>query len=289
MRVVALAGGVGGARLVQGLDRIEELDLSVVVNTGDDLDHWGLRICPDLDTVMYTLSGLADSERGWGLRGETWKALEGMKALGAEDWFALGDRDLATHLRRTAWLREGLGLSEVTRRLCAALGVRTRLLPMSERPCPTLVNGQSFQTWLVRQRAPEVHSLHTTPGPAAPGVQELLADADAIVLAPSNPYVSIDPILDCIELPSGTPVVALSPILGGHAVKGPLARMIPALTGREPSAQAIWDHYRDRGLRLHAMLVQTGDRVDGPHAATETVMGGPEDRERVARELLELL
>ena len=288
MKLVALAGGVGGAKLVQGLAALD-VELSVVVNTGDDFDHWGLRICPDLDTITYTLSGLSDNERGWGLKGETWGALSAMRRLGGSGWFGLGDHDLATHLRRTEWLREGIGLSEVTRRITESLGVRTRLLPMSDADCPTIVNGIGFQTWLVGQRGPEVTSLETTPGAAAPGVQALLADADAIVLAPSNPYVSIDPILGCIELPSHVPVVGLSPIVGGVAVKGPLAHMIPSLAGVPASAQAIFDHYIDRGVNLVGMLIEDGDRITGPHQTAKTVMGGLDDRKRVAEAVLALL
>jgi len=271
MKVVCLAGGVGGAKLVQGLDALE-LDLTVIVNTGDDFWHWGLFICPDVDTITYTLSGLADTRRGWGLEGESWGALSAMRRLGAEDWFGLGDHDLATHLRRTAWLREGVPLSEVTRRITQALGVRSRILPMSDAPCPTIVNGENFQTWLVRQRAPAVRSLETTAGPPAPGVQAALDEAELIVLAPSNPYVSIDPILGCIGALPQVPVRMVSPLIGGEAVKGPLAEMVPVLAGRPPSTQALLDHY---GFAFDRVL-------EGP----ATLMPTLEDRVRVARALL---
>lgn len=288
MKVVALAGGVGGARLVDGLAQCVE-DLTVVVNTGDDFDHWGLRICPDLDTVMYTLAGLSDQERGWGLAGETFAALGMMQRYGADSWFGLGDRDLATHLRRSAWLREGLSLSDVTGRLCRSLGVKARVLPMCEGPRPTTIRTEggwlSFQDWLVKHRAPPVLEVRSEgePRPAA-GVLEALGAADLVVIAPSNPYVSIDPILaldgvrDAIDR-----AVGLSPVVGGRAVKGPLAAMIPALDGVAPSPQAIWNHY---GF-LSGLVVEAGDSVAGPHRATATVMGDRADRGRLARELLD--
>ena len=292
MKVVALAGGVGGARLVDGLAQVCD-DLSVVVNTGDDFEHWGLRICPDLDTVMYTLAGLGDRSRGWGLRDESFNALLMMERYGGGSWFSLGDRDLATHIRRTALLREGRPLSEVTRTLSTALGVRPRLLPMCEGPRPTRIRTADgwlpFQEWLVKQRAPPVLEV-SSEGDSTPaaGVLEVLDAADLVVLAPSNPYVSVDPILamkGLRERVAATPVVALSPIVGGQAVKGPLASMIPALAGVPASAQAVLDHYD--GL-IDALVVERGDRVDGRHVATSTIMGDRADRARLAAELLDL-
>jgi len=295
-RVVALAGGVGGARLVDGLAHaLPEGALTVVVNTGDDFVHWGLHIAPDLDTIMYTLAGLAHEARGWGLAEESWGAHSMMRRYGAPDWFQLGDRDLATHVFRTDRLRSGQGLSEVTRALCHRLGVDTRLLPMCEAPRPTLVDTLdqgtlSFQDWLVRERgAPRVRALRFE-GPSAPteGVIEAIALADLVVVCPSNPYVSIDPILSLDgvrEAVEAARTVAVSPIVGGRAVKGPLAQMIPDLEGRPPSAAAIAAHY---GTLLDAMVVETGDEegIELPTLSTSIVMAGREDRVRLAREVL---
>lgn len=289
MKVVALAGGVGGARLVDGLAQCCEL--TTVVNTGDDFDHWGLRVCPDLDTVMYTLAGLSNPKQGWGLANESWQVFERVQALGGPDWFQLGDRDLATHLARTEWLRSGVALSEVTRRLCEAVGVPSSILPMCEGLRPTTVRTadgwRSFQTWLVRERAPlalEVRSRgDSTP---TPGVLDAIQAADLVVIAPSNPYVSIDPMLalDGVRgaLESAR-VVAMSPIVGGRAVKGPLAEMIPVLADRPATAAAVRDHYGDL---LDGYVLQTGDEASGPLLHEEIVMGGRDDRERLARAVL---
>ena len=298
-KVVCLAGGVGGARLVDGLAQaLSPEQLTVVVNTGDDFEHWGLSICPDLDTVMYTLAGLAPVERGWGLEVESFEALGMMKRLGGEAWFNLGDRDLATHLRRTELLRSGAPLHRVTRELMVALGVTHPVLPMCDSPRPTFVHTVehgvlSFQTWLVGHRgAPtvtrvELRGEHTAP---AHGVLAALDEAELVVLAPSNPYVSIDPMLalDGVrERLRGKPVVALSPIVGGAAVKGPLAGMIRSMARREPSPQSVCDHYD--GL-VNALVVEHGDgeQVTGmPVWETATVMGGRADRTRLAQELLD--
>lgn len=294
-RFVYLSGGVGGARLAQGLaDVLPPERLSLVINTGDDFDHWGLWISPDLDTVMYTLSGFADIERGWGLAGESFGALEMMRRYGAEDWFALGDRDLATHLVRTKALRSGETLTDVTRRLRTGLGVKHELLPMCDAPRATIVETTSegsmdFQTWLVRHRGgPAVKAIRFEgcEEPTA-AVVEAIEAADIVLIGPSNPYVSIDPILTLrgvAELVAAKPVVAVSPIVGGKAVKGPLAEMIPTLAGREASASAIAAHYR---AALRGMVVETGDVVDGVAVlATSTVMGGRDDRARLAAEVV---
>ncbi len=295
MNVVALSGGVGGARLVEGLCRALDGKLTVIVNTGDDCRHWGLAICPDLDTVMYTLAGVGDAARGWGLRGDTFTAHEAMRAFGEPAWFSLGDRDLATHLTRTAALARGEPLHAVTARLSAALGVTARVLPMSNEPAPTLVDTTEhgllpFQEWLVLRRAPEVRGVVLPSGVAAlPAARQAIDAADLVVIGPSNPYVSIEPIL---ALPgvrdalSRRPVVAVSPIVGGAAVKGPLAEMIPRLSGVAPSAQAILDRYD--GL-VSAFVVERGDEIRGvPSLATDAVMRAPEDRLRLAREVLDL-
>ena len=294
--VVALAGGVGGSRLAQGLARALPADaLTVVVNTGDDLVHVGLNVCPDLDTLMYTLSGLGDRERGWGLRDESFRAMEMLGRYGGPTWFSLGDRDLGTHLARTMQLATGRTLTEVTAHLCASVGVHTRLLPMSDGTRKTIIettDGERlpFQDWLVGRRAvPRVKSVtRVGEGVATPEVLRALDDADLVVVCPSNPYVSIDPIL---ELPgvrervAQKRVVALSPIVGGRAVKGPLGTMIPDLMGVPASAAAIVRHYD--GL-LSALVVEHGDGagVGVPCRETRTVMGDEHDRERLARELL---
>jgi LPPG:FO 2-phospho-L-lactate transferase len=297
VKVVALSGGVGGARLVDGLAAVLAPDeLTVVVNTGDDFDHWGLRICPDLDTVMYTLAGLGDRQRGWGLEGESFAVLEAVQRLGGEHWFALGDRDLATHLVRTERLAQGQPLSQVTAELCVALGVRHRVLPMAEGLCATLIETArgvlSFQDWLVRERGvPRVTGVRF-PGSCGPAVQVIRAldEADLIVITPSNPFVSVDPILALSGVRAamtGKPVVAVSPIVHGRAVKGPLAGMLASLAGVEPSAAAVAEHY---GNLVQGWVVETGDGagMHGPVVETETVMGDRSDRARLAREVLAL-
>jgi LPPG:FO 2-phospho-L-lactate transferase len=296
--VVALSGGVGGAKLAYGLSRALDAEaLTVIVNTGDDFIHWGLAISPDLDTVMYTLAELADDERGWGLEGETFFALERVRRYGGDDWFGIGDRDLATHLLRTEALARGETLSDVTARLCRAVGVRARVLPMADEPCRTLIETEAngtlpFQRWFVQHRAvPRVVKV-TFDGdpPPAPGVLAAIATAELVVIGPSNPYVSIDPILTrpgVQEALAQRPVVAVSPIVGGRAVKGPLAEMIPALTGASPSAAAVARHYA--GL-LAGIVVERGDEAAVtalPAHATDTVMRSRADRERLAREVLE--
>lgn len=307
LRIVALSGGVGGARLLDGL--LQALqdepggELTAIVNTGDDFVHWGLHIAPDLDTVMYTLSGLAHEARGWGLAEESFAVLERVRTLGGEDWFALGDRDLATHLVRTQALQRGETLSAITARLCGALKIPARVLPMADGPCRTqidLVPGavpgpgpttRSFQDWFVRLRAvPAVQRIwFDGDPPPAPDVVESIERADLVVIGPSNPYVSIDPILlrpGVREALSRRRVVAVSPIVGGQAVKGPLAAMIPQLAGRPASAAAIADHYR--GL-LAGLVVERGDEAGVqalPVLATDTVMHDRAARARLGHEVL---
>ena len=310
--VVALSGGVGGARLLDGLyQALPEGTLTAIVNTGDDFTHWGLHISPDLDTVMYTLSGLGHVERGWGLLEESFATLSMMRRYGGDDWFALGDRDLATHLLRSQALGRGESLTAVTDRMCRALGITARVLPMADGPCRTMIDlvpgdwqpeaerGQgeaaltrSFQDWFVRLRAqPAVRRVWFAGNPA-PTAEVLAAidSADLIVIGPSNPYVSIDPILSLAGIRAALQrrrVVALSPIVGGQAVKGPLATMIPQLTGRDASAAAVAAHYA--GM-LTGMVVENGDEaaVTGvPVLATSTIMRDRADRLRLGRELLQ--
>ena len=240
--------------------------LTVVVNTGDDFKHWGLHISPDLDTVMYTLSGLGHEARGWGLAEETFGALEMVKRYGGDDWFALGDRDLGTHLIRTEALARGDTLTAVTARLFRGLGVATRVLPMADDLCRTMIDTEHddtlpFQEWFVKKRtAPVVKRVwfDGTRAPA-PGVIDAIEASDLVVIGPSNPYVSVDPILALDGVRAAIakkPVVALSPILGGRAVKGPLAEMIRALRGEDASPGAIVRHYE--GL-LRGIFVESGD------------------------------
>ena len=325
MKVVALAGGVGGAKLVDGLARnLPPEDLTVIVNTGDDFEHLGLKICPDLDTVCYSLAGIANPATGWGRASETWNALESLAELGGPVWFRLGDRDLGTHLERSRLLQEGKTLTQVTRRFCEAWDVGPMVLPMSDAPVPTLVYTDEgelpFQDYFVRRQChPRVTGFkfqgakHAAP---APGVLEALEQANMIVICPSNPWVSIDPILAILGVESNWavkgmsarqtgsllstggirgPIVAVSPIIGGEAVKGPAAKMYAEL-GVEPSALAVAEHYgsvRDDGL-LSGFVLDHLDKVQADTVrslgiealATNTFMKTPEDRTRLAEEVL---
>jgi LPPG:FO 2-phospho-L-lactate transferase len=297
-RVVCLSGGVGGARLLHGLARaLPEEALTVIVNTGDDFRHWGLYIAPDLDTVMYTLSGLGHEARGWGLAEESFGALEMVRRYGGDGWFGLGDRDLGTHLVRTEALARGEPLHAITARLFRALGVPTRVLPMADAPCRTMIDTVAegtlpFQEWFVKRRTePQVKRVWfdgtRTP---APGVVEAIDAADLVILGPSNPYVSIDPILALDGVRAAMErrrVVALSPIVGGRAVKGPLAEMIGALAGEEASPGAIVRHYR--GL-LAGIFVEAGDEATVTGCAVrggQTVMTDRAESLRLAREILD--
>jgi LPPG:FO 2-phospho-L-lactate transferase len=255
-----------------------------------------MSVSPDLDTVMYTLAGLAHEERGWGLAEETFAGLSMVKRYGGPDWFALGDRDLATHLLRTEALRAGESLSSITARLCAALGIAHPILPMSDEPVRTMIETTSegtlpFQQWFVRRRAePRVRAVRYEGSRApAPGVVEAIDACDVVVFGPSNQYVSVDPIL-CLDgvrdAIARKPVVALSPIVGGAAVKGPLATMIRDLAGESASAGAVARHY---GGLLRAMVVERGDEgtvASIPVLGTSTIMRSRDDRLRLAREIL---
>jgi LPPG:FO 2-phospho-L-lactate transferase len=301
MKVVYLSGGVGGARLAHGLSRaLRHEELTLAVNTGDDLWHWGVRICPDLDTVMYTLADLAAVERGWGLAEETFAALSFVEKYGGETWFQLGDRDLATHLMRSEWLRSGASLTEITARLCRGLGVAHAIVPMSDEPCETMIDTAqgtlTFQRWLVQQRGQldatrvwfrrERDAAHT---PASPALLAALDAAHLVLIGPSNPYVSIDPILQCSgvrERVARLPVIAVSPIVHGRAVKGPLARMLATLSQAEATAAAIADHY---GELLAGFVGEAGDVLPSdrlPCHATQTVMATRDDSLHLARAVL---
>jgi len=301
-RVVALAGGVGGAKLADGLAQtLPPENLTIIVNTGDDFDHLGLRICPDLDTVCYTLAGLANPETGWGRAAETWHALESVMQLGGPDWFRLGDRDLGTHLVRTHRLRAGQPLSQVTLDFCTAWGIAPTVLPMSDDPVPTIVLSDvgdlAFQEYFVHRRCePRVSGFHfwgAEHAKPAPGVLPALQEADLVVICPSNPWVSIDPILAVPGIRAALEtrsVVAVSPIIGGEAVKGPVVKMYREL-GIQPSALAVARHYRgfldgfvfdsiDRNLE--SQISQMGVEI----FATRTLMTSAVERKRLAQDVL---
>jgi LPPG:FO 2-phospho-L-lactate transferase len=245
VNVAVLSGGVGGARFLRGLvGVVDPSNVSIVGNVADDIEILGLHVSPDLDSILYALAGVADEERGWGRADESWRALETVKQLGGEAWFSLGDRDLGLHLVRTQLLRDGAPLSQVTAQLARSLGLDVSLLPASDQPVRTFVETPAgtfpFQTWFVgRGHRDEVDAVHYTGAAeagAAPGVLDALAAADLIVLAPSNPYVSIGPILAVAEIREAiarrtVTCVAVSPLVGGKAVKGPADRMLQRLAG----------------------------------------------------------
>ncbi|MEX1666527.1 2-phospho-L-lactate transferase [Zhongshania arctica] len=259
-KVLALSGGVGGAKLCRGLAaRLAVEQLTIVANTGDDFDYWDLRICPDLDSVMYALADLNDEQRGWGLRDETWRTLIAMRRLGGDEWFQIGDQDLATHILRTQLLRADQSLSAVTKQITAGLGIKHILLPMSEQSVATKVNTDQgwldFQQYFVRDQCqPEVRELHFEGADDAqlnPQVHSLLMDEGlaAIVVCPSNPFVSIDPILSLsgcrrLLMEAAAPVIAVSPIIAGRAVKGPAAKMMRELN-MPATAFAVAEYYGD--------------------------------------------
>ena len=307
MKIVALAGGVGGAKFAHGLAQIlPPEDLTIVVNTGDDFEHYGLYICPDLDTVCYTLAGLANPQTGWGRVNETWSVIENAAKLGGPNWFRLGDQDLGTHLERTRRLREGQPLSQITRDFCAAWGIRQDILPMSDQPVRTIVETEaehlSFQEYFVHRRCePRVTGFRfegIEAAEPAPGVPEAIEEADAVIVCPSNPWVSIDPILRVLSpLFSGAGLgarfFAISPIIGGQTVRGPAAKMFREL-GIEPSALAVARHYCDLAT---GFVFDTLDRqLEGEIGSlnmrtlvTNTLMNSHDDRKQLAGEVLDFI
>lgn len=296
-RVVALSGGVGGAKLASGLaDILDPGELTVIVNTGDDFVHWGLHVSPDVDTVMYTLARLSHPTQGWGLAGETFNALAAVERYGGEAWFRLGDRDLATHLLRTQALAAGKTLTEVTAQLCAALGITSRVLPMSDGSRRTVfdtveLGTLSFQEYFVKHGFRPVVRAVRFEGDPPPSKEALAAvdEADFIVLCPSNPYVSVDPILTLPgmrEALDGKRVIAVSPIVAGKVIKGSAAKLSLELGHGDASASSIARHY---GALLSALVVEEGDVVtaDGLHVhATKTVMVTDDDRRALAADVL---
>jgi LPPG:FO 2-phospho-L-lactate transferase len=304
MKIVALAGGVGGAKLAHGLAQILSPDeLTIIVNTGDDFEHYGLSISPDLDTICYTLAGLANPETGWGRVNETWNVIQNASRLGGPGWFNLGDQDLGTHLERTRRLREGQTLSQITKDFCQAWGVEHTVLPMSDQPVRTIVETDegdlAFQEYFVHRRCePRVKGFRFDGleiAEPAPGACEAIRSAEAVVICPSNPWVSVDPILKVIPEIKGSkkPVTAISPIIGGQTVKGPAAKMYSEL-GIEPSAFAVANHYRGlaTGFVLDEVDSQLDESVKGlsmKTLVTNTLMKSHDDRKRLASEVLNFI
>jgi LPPG:FO 2-phospho-L-lactate transferase len=302
-RVIVLTGGVGGAKLVLGLcHALPPEDVSVIVNTGDDFTHLGLAVSPDIDTLLYTLAGKANVAQGWGREGESWNFMAAVRSLGGEEWFALGDGDLALHVLRTARMRRGDPLSAIIADFARAWRIRAEILPMSDDPVATQVltdEGElEFQQYFVRRRCePAVRAIRfagSQVARCAPRVEQVLRDPSsrAILIAPSNPYLSIDPILALPAirlalLQTTVPVVAVSPLVAGDAVKGPTAKLMREL-GLEVSALTIAQHYGDL---IDGMLIDERDppgALEHPHARTDTLMKTLDDRTRVARAALAL-
>ena len=302
--IIALSGGVGGAKLALGLSRVMPAkDLLVVVNTGDDFEHLGLSISPDIDTVTYTLSGLANRELGWGRHDETWSFMETMESLGGETWFRLGDRDIALHVERTRRLRLGDSLSTVTTDICRRLGIESRVIPMSDDPVRTRLRTAEgwldFQEYFVHRRCEPVVSelLFQGAGAARPHPDFMAALRDpalqAIVICPSNPFISVEPILAIpgvrqALIDSPAPVIAVSPIIAGQAVKGPTAKMMTEL-GMDPSAGTVATRYQDL---LDGYVIDHADMsevvsIDARVTLAQTLMRTMEDREALARTVLD--
>ena len=301
--VIALAGGVGGAKLAFGLASVLKADeLTIVVNTGDDETFHGLHVSPDLDTMMYTLAGLANPETGWGLAGDTFNALERLKSFSVPTWFALGDSDLATHIRRTELLNQGYTLSESTRSLCTALGVEHPVVPMSDEPVRTVLltdEGElPFQVYFVKRRCEPIVKGVRFDGldrcKPAPRFAAAMDRAASMIFCPSNPYLSVDPILAVPDVRTRIKAfpglrVAISPIVGGKALRGPAAKMMEEL-GQDVSCVAVAKHYQglcdlimiDKADRHHRREIEElGMSVD----VTDTVMTSDEDKVRLARHI----
>ncbi len=303
--VLALSGGVGGAKLAAGLAAVLPPErLTIAVNTADDFEHLGLTICPDIDSVTYALAGLNDTVRGWGVMNETWQAMEMLSRLGEADWFNLGDRDLGMHIARSWRLREGESLCRVTARLTGELGIRHAVVPMSDSPVRTQVRTDEgwldFQRYFVAEQCRPVareirfEGAGAEPSPGFAGALDR-KDLAAVVICPSNPYLSVDPILSLAGVreklaATDVPVIAVSPLVGGTAIKGPLAKLLGEL-GKPCDNSAIADHYE--GL-VDCLFIDDADRNDeqGLRKAglsvtvTQTVMREATDRERLAREVL---
>ena len=303
MKIVALAGGIGGAKLAHGFAQIlPPENLTVIVNTGDDFEHLGLYICPDLDTVCYTLAGLANPETGWGRVNESWNTIANIEKLGGPSWFRLGDQDIATHLERTRRLKNRQTLSQVTHDFCGAWGVKHTVLPMTDEPVHTIVDtvehGElAFQDYFVRLHCePKVKGFRfdgIEQAKPAPGVLEPIKAADAVVICPSNPWVSIQPILAVAGIRSALEakfVIAMSPIIGGQTVKGPAAKMYQEL-GITPSALAVAEHYRGllNGFVMDKVDSELAEKINVQTLVTNTRMNSTTDRARLANDVLHFI
>lgn len=303
-RVVALCGGIGGAKLALGLTRVVPADmLSIIVNVGDDFRHFGVHVSPDIDTVCYTLAGVADQKQGWGRAGESWRFMQAVRELGGETWFSLGDTDLATSAIRTARLDAGDRLTEVTRDIARALGIAPAILPATDDPLRTVMHTDEgvlpFQRYFVGRRCePRVDAISfegaETSRPSSEVVAALSEDnLGAVVLCPSNPFLSIDPILAVGGMPAmlaglDAPVVAVSPLVGGTAVKGPTTKVMREL-GLEVSQQSIADHYSAFLDVLVVDEVDAGLEIAGPRiSVARTVMQSLDDRIALARDVLQI-
>jgi len=305
-RVVVLSGGVGGAKFAAGLNAMLPAgQLAVIVNTADDFDHLGLRICPDLDSVLYGLAHLQDEIRGWGRRDESWNCLQALTAIGAEDWFALGDRDLAVHVFRSHMLRQGMSLAEITEHLVKALGVQNAIIPMSESRVSTVLSTDegelALQDYFVRRRCqPKVRSLRYDGAQQArlhPKAKTVLnaPEIQAIFIAPSNPFLSIDPILSLPGVKDmlqnrRVPVIAVSPLIGGRSLKGPLSDMLESM-GFEGSNATIAKHYSGLidGMVIDSSDGQDIDELDLPTLVVPIFMPDAPSRERLAQATLEFV
>jgi LPPG:FO 2-phospho-L-lactate transferase len=303
-RVLALSGGVGGAKLALGLYRVlNPWDLGIAVNTGDDFEHFSLHISPDVDTIMYTLSETSNIEQGWGRDNETWSFLEQIGRLGGDTWFRLGDGDLAVHMRRTELLKAGNGLGEATANLFRQMGISAHIYPMSDDAVRTIIttaDGRDlpFQHYFVREQCePEVRNFTYAGASESDPYSSLLAALEnpslrAVILCPSNPFVSINPILSVPGIRQAllncpAPVIAVSPIVGGAAVKGPLAKMLAEL-GKPVNNHSIVEHYGDflSGFILDRVDAAEAQELGCPTLITSTVMQSIEDRETLALEAL---
>jgi LPPG:FO 2-phospho-L-lactate transferase len=299
-KIVALCGGVGGAKLALGLERRFGAAVTVIVNTGDDFEHLGLHISPDIDTVLYTLGGISDLERGWGRANETWHFMESLEAIGGETWFRLGDRDLAMHIERTRQLRTGVSLTDFTAAMAKRLHITAAVIPMSDNPISTIVHTNEgalpFQKYFVGRRCEPVLQRveFKNVENARPSAAALAALQDpeltAIVICPSNPYLSVDPILAVPSMRDAlrtarAPVVAVSPLIGGKAVKGPTAKILSELK-HDCTPLTIARHYQDL---IDGLIIDREDRyasaaLSVPVRVTDTLMRTLEDRDRVASE-----
>lgn len=304
MSIVALAGGVGGAKLVYGLDNtLVPGDLSVVVNTGDDFYHYGLKICPDIDTVCYTLAGIANPVTGWGIDQDKWNALEMVSKLGGETWFKLGDKDLGLHLERTRRFRSGESLTQITHDICEKLNIRTDIYPMTDDDAPTYIETYShgrlpFQEYFVKyQCEPGVINIDLSSALVAKAqfkVIEKIRHSEAVILCPSNPLVSIGPIISVPEISKALMehpnVLAVSPIIGGSTVKGPAAKMYKEM-GIEPSALSVAKHYQPL---LKYFMIDNRDRILKKEIenlgiipiVSDILMNDNNDRIRLAKEII---